>query len=102
MDKEVRFDIYCNHCKYEYLPSFELPCDECLGCPSNEDSHCPVYFKRNPGKPFIYYLLPDPNVLRWTLERSKSEKWKDTEPTANDLKLYFNKKGEDYYEKGEI
>lgn len=101
MTKEVRFDLYCSHCVYAEQPGIEDPCDECLANGSNEDSHQPINFKRN-DIPFIFYLLPDPNVPNYTLDRAQSENWKDSPPTKNDIKLYFEKRENDYYEKGDF
>ena len=44
-EKEVRFDIYCNRCKYKDLPENEDPCWDCLTETVNENSKKPVYFK---------------------------------------------------------
>ena len=61
IDKEVRFDLWCNKCKWHHLPETEDPCDICLENPSNEWSHKPVYFEEkdpcdicleNPSKSF--------------------------------------------------
>lgn len=40
--KEVYFDMYCQLCKYERLEADKDPCNDCLGYPSNEDSHVPI------------------------------------------------------------
>lgn len=42
--KEVWFWMYCKHCKFKDTKDFEEPCTECLGYPSNEDSHKPVNY----------------------------------------------------------
>ena len=44
-DQEVYFHEWCSKCKYRDLAERELPCNDCLAEPSNEDSHKPVYFK---------------------------------------------------------
>lgn len=43
-EKEAWFWMYCKHCKFKDTKDFEEPCTECLGCPSNEDSHKPVNY----------------------------------------------------------
>lgn len=43
--KEVRFDIWCNKCKYSDLKEDEDPCNECLSEPYNINSHKPTCFK---------------------------------------------------------
>ena len=43
--KEVRFDLYCNHCAHEKTYSGDDPCDECLATPKNKYSMRPVNFK---------------------------------------------------------
>lgn len=97
-EKEVRFDIYCKHCAHSALLGREDPCDECLGNPSNEDSHVPINFKK--AKPFINYLLPDPYVMSYTRDRTKSTRWAEQEPTEKDLKSFFEKFPDgDFYEK---
>ena len=98
MEKEVRFDIYCKECKFTNTSASNDPCNECLGKPSNGDSHVPVNFKQ--AKALINYLLPDPNVTCYTRDRLKSANWVDQEPGDADLKQYFKKdeKG-DWYEK---
>lgn len=45
--KEVRYDIYCNKCKYKDLQENEDPCWDCLTEPVNENSKKPVYFKED-------------------------------------------------------
>lgn len=42
IDREVRFDIWCDKCKHKDTPESEDPCDECLGYPSNTQSEKPV------------------------------------------------------------
>ena len=44
-EKEVNFFKYCKTCEYKLIPDSEDPCDECLSCPYNEDSHKPVNWK---------------------------------------------------------
>lgn len=43
--KEVRFDEYCETCKYESKKEDEDPCDECLNNPVNLYSKKPVNWK---------------------------------------------------------
>ena len=43
--KEVRFDQYCNKCKYKDLDESESPCYECLEDPVNVYSHKPVHWE---------------------------------------------------------
>lgn len=43
--QEVRFDKYCENCKYSKTPETEDPCDECLNCPMNFESNKPVNWK---------------------------------------------------------
>lgn len=43
--KEVRFDQYCEKCKYKENKETESPCDECLENPVNLYSHKPVKFE---------------------------------------------------------
>lgn len=98
MDKEARFDIYCQYCQHDDSYGFEEPCNECLNNPSVEDSHVPVNFKKL--KPFINYILPDPNVDSYTRDRAKSETWIENPPTEKELKLYFEQRTDgDWYEK---
>lgn len=42
--KIVRFDIYCNMCKYKNLNEGKDPCNECLNNPANLHSRKPVKF----------------------------------------------------------
>ena len=44
-EKELRFDIYCNKCKYKDLEENEDPCWDCLTETVNENSKKPVYFE---------------------------------------------------------
>lgn len=46
-EKEVRFDIYCEKCKYKDKAENEDPCWDCLVETVNQNSHKPVYFKEN-------------------------------------------------------
>ena len=98
MQKEVRFDIYCKECKFQNTSASNDPCNECLGNPSNGDSHVPVLFKK--AKSLINYLLPDPNVVCYTRDPLQSANWRDQLPSDADLKQYFKKdeKG-DWWEK---
>ena len=98
MAKEVRFDIYCKECMYANASPSNEPCDDCLGQPSNEGSHMPVYFKK--AKALINFLLPDPNVTCYTRDPLQSANWRDHLPSDADLKQYFKKddKG-DWWEK---
>lgn len=41
-NKEVRFDLYCETCRYYDLAESEDPCYECLENPVNCYSHKPV------------------------------------------------------------
>lgn len=43
--KEVRFDIWCEQCKYNDRDEIKDPCNECLAYPTNVDSEKPVYFE---------------------------------------------------------
>lgn len=45
--KEVRYDIYCNKCKYKDNPENTDPCWDCLTNPVNWNSKKPVYFKED-------------------------------------------------------
>ena len=45
-EREVRFDIYCELCKYERRLEKEPPCCDCLDEPVNIDSEKPVYFEK--------------------------------------------------------
>lgn len=98
MTKEVRFDIYCEKCKFASSSPSSDPCNECLGDPCNEGSHVPRLFKKE--KSFINYRLPDPDVECYTRDHLKSEMWADHEPTETELNQYFTKKDNgDWYEK---
>lgn len=41
---EVRFDIYCEKCKYYQLSETWDPCNECLACPYNYNTAKPVNY----------------------------------------------------------
>lgn len=43
--KEVRFDLYCEKCKYSELGESDEPCDECLGEGARQYSHKPLKFE---------------------------------------------------------
>ena len=94
--KEVRYDIYCKHCKYFGNSASTDPCNECLGTPSNGDSHVPVAFYKI--SPLINYLNEDPNVVGYVRDPAKSKNWGDLapcqEPTEADIRKYFER-GED-------
>lgn len=49
IDKEVRYDLYCDKCVHTSKGEEEDPCHDCLNQPSNEYSHKPVYFKAVEG-----------------------------------------------------
>ena len=44
-EREVRFDTWCQKCKYEKLTEQEKPCWDCLDEPVNIDSEKPLYFE---------------------------------------------------------
>lgn len=44
-EMEVRFDIYCQKCKYGPLDEHKDPCNDCLDRPSNVNSRKPIRFK---------------------------------------------------------
>lgn len=51
-EKIVDFERYCATCKYSAVTEDEnglmdLPCDECLAHPVNEDSQKPIYYKED-------------------------------------------------------
>ena len=100
MTKEVRYDIYCKYCEHFAMSASSDPCNECLGEPSNGDSHVPVLFHK--VKPLVNFLNEDPNVVGYTRDQAKSKNWKGIEPpTDNELRLYFEirETNGDYYEK---
>lgn len=43
--REVRFDIYCKHCKHKDVPDEEAPCCDCLAEPTKLYSDIPVKFE---------------------------------------------------------
>lgn len=45
--KEVRFNEYCDKCKYKDVDETEDPCNECLTHPANWCSHKPVKFEED-------------------------------------------------------
>lgn len=45
-EKEVYFDKYCKTCKHSKTPENKEPCEECLDCPTNTDSHKPVNWEK--------------------------------------------------------
>lgn len=45
--KEVRYDIYCERCKYHDLPETDDPCDECMKEPMNWGSEKPCMYSEN-------------------------------------------------------
>lgn len=97
MDKEARFDIYCDSCKHHDTPGFEDPCNDCLNETSVEDSHVPMYHKKEGY--YINYLEPD-NV---TYTRDYRKWQTHSKPTDEELKLYFEKRDDgDYYEKPRV
>lgn len=48
--KEVRFDLYCESCKYKELKDTEDPCHDCLDEPINLHSHKPVKYEEKLNK----------------------------------------------------
>ena len=42
---EVRFDIWCEQCKYSDRDEIKDPCNDCLATPANTDSEKPLYFE---------------------------------------------------------
>lgn len=58
IDKEVRYDLYCDKCEHHELGEEMDPCHDCLQSPSNEYSHKPVYFKAAEG--YSDWLPPQP------------------------------------------
>lgn len=59
MNKEVYFNEYCRHCAYLNTDEDKHPCNECLTCPVNEDSHKPTKFEGD----FIF----EPNPYHYTI-----------------------------------
>jgi hypothetical protein len=44
--KEVRYDLYCNRCKYwDKDDEHKEPCDECMDAPTNYATDRPINFK---------------------------------------------------------
>lgn len=43
--REVRFDIYCKHCKHKNESDHALPCSDCLAEPTNQYSEIPIKFE---------------------------------------------------------
>ena len=103
MTKEVRYDLYCKCCEFSTKSASDDPCNECLGTPSNGDSHVPVNFKK--AHPLINYLLPDTNLeigkRGYTRDWMVSLNWSIAGvPTGADLKQYFELREDgDYWEK---
>ena len=58
IDKEVRYDLYCDKCEHHELGEEMDPCHDCLQSPSNEYSHKPMYFKAAEG--YSDWLPPQP------------------------------------------
>lgn len=46
-DKEVRFDLWCDSCKFKDKKESSNECDECLSYPMNTDSHKPVGWRKD-------------------------------------------------------
>jgi hypothetical protein len=44
-DREVRYDIWCQKCKYHDLDEHDDPCDECMTEFTNYASEKPIMFK---------------------------------------------------------
>lgn len=47
--KIVRFDLYCENCRYDTTPETEDPCNKCLAMPVREDSKRPDRFWAKTG-----------------------------------------------------
>lgn len=47
--KEVKFDKYCETCKYEKLSEVKDPCNECLEYGMREGTEKPLYFAKKKG-----------------------------------------------------
>lgn len=46
IQKIVRFDIYCDTCKFKDVPETDDPCNECLTMPARTDgSRKPINYK---------------------------------------------------------
>lgn len=48
--KEVYFIEYCKKCKHKKLKDTEEPCSECLGEPTNLNTHRPVKYEEKGTK----------------------------------------------------
>ena len=48
--KEVYFHEFCKKCKHEKVKDTEEPCYECLGEPTNWNSHRPVKYEKKESK----------------------------------------------------
>ena len=48
--KEVYFHKYCETCKHRKVENTEEPCNECLGEPTNWNSHKPVKYEEKETK----------------------------------------------------
>ena len=49
-EKEVRFDLYCEKCKYWSTDEKNEPCSECLEQTLNDASEKPVKFEEGGNK----------------------------------------------------
>lgn len=107
--KEVRYDIYCKSCEYYPRSASNDPCNECLGTPSNGDSHVPVNYKKIAR--IINYIIPAsiqvihkeaeiPDIMYdYTRDRLKTERWSDKPPTDEELHKFFEVSEDgNYYE----
>ena len=43
--KEVRFDIYCDRCKYRDYKEGQDPCNDCLEVGMREGTHVPEHWE---------------------------------------------------------
>lgn len=50
IEKEVRFDIYCESCKHCDKSGHEDPCNECLDTPVNSYSSKPINWVEGESK----------------------------------------------------
>lgn len=41
------FDVFCEYCVNKDTPETEDPCNDCLQSEAKEDSHKPMFYKRN-------------------------------------------------------
>ena len=48
--KLVEYSEYCPTCKHRDKKAYEDPCNDCLNCPINEDSHKPINYKKDKKK----------------------------------------------------